>query len=204
MKNEAKMKKIFQENKVAIILFLLSSVISLFSQQLLKFPSFLFLVFSDFGVSLFKWCANVSCRLAASTDDSNLLSFLFSFVVAAPFAVLIVSFRKVMRKKVDLDNESLEEGVKKDDENLAKNLKKAKILAAVALFLWMILFVITTIPYSLYKRFERDLIVIRPYTEKSVVEKMSSDWVLMKNKDDFRCIYDKIDSLKKEYKLDVR
>lgn len=198
------MKKIFQENKVAIILFLLSSVISLFSQQLLKFPSFLFLVFSDFGVSLFKWCANVSCRLAASTDDSNLLSFLFSFVVAAPFAVLIVSFRKVMRKKVDLDNESLEEGVKKDDENLAKNLKKAKILAAVALFLWMILFVITTIPYSLYKRFERDLIVIRPYTEKSVVEKMSSDWVLMKNKDDFRCIYDKIDSLKKEYKLDVR
>lgn len=198
------MKKIFQENKVAIILFLLSSVISLFSQQLLKFPSFLFLVFSDFGMSLFKWCANVSCRLAATTDDSNLLSFLLSFVLAVPFAVLIVSFRKMLRKKDDLDKESLEERIEKVDENLAKNLKKAKISAAVALFLWAMLFFVTTIPYSLYKRFERDLIVIRPYTEQSVVEKMSSDWILMKNKDDYQRIYDKIDSLKKEYKLGIR
>lgn len=198
------MKKIFQENKVAIILFLLSSAISLFSQQLLKIPSFLFLVFSDFGVSLFKWCANVSCRLAATTDDSNLLSFLFSFVLAAPFAVLTFSFRKMMRYKNDSGKESLEDGIKKVDENLAKNLKKGKILVAVALLLWAVLFVVTTIPYSLYKRFERDLIVIRPYTERNVVEKMHSDWILMKNKDDFQCIYVKIDSLKKEYKLDIR
>lgn len=198
------MKKIFQENKVAIILFLLSTAITLFSSQLLKFSSFLFLVFSDFGLSLFKWCANLSCRLAATTDDSNLLSFLFSFALGAPLGIFVFSFRKLMKKKDYSDKEALEKSVKNDSEKLAKELKRVKILAVILLFLWMMLFVITTIPYSLYKKFERDLIVIRPYTEKSVVEKMHSDWILMKDKDDFQRIYDKIDSLKKEYKLDIR
>lgn len=197
------MKKIFQENKVAIILFFLSSALTLFSAQLLKFSSFLFLVFSDIGVSLFEWCTNVFCRLAATTDDSNLVvivfSFVFSFVLVVPLGVL-----RLLSEKDDSDKEPLEERIKNIDKKIAKSLKKTKILAVVSLLLWVVLFVVTTIPYSLYKRFDRDLIIISPYTEKKVVEKMHSDWILMKNKDDFQHIYDKIDSLKKEYELKVK
>lgn len=202
------MKKIFQENKVAIILFLLSSALTLFSAQLLKFSSFLFLVFSDIGVSLFEWCTNVFCRLAATTDDSSLVvivfSFVFSFVLVVPFGAFLFPFRRLLSEKDDSDKEPLEERIKNIDKKIAKSLKKTKILAVVSLLLWVVLFVVTTIPYSLYKRFDRDLIVISPYTEKKVVEKMHSDWILMKNKDDFQCIYVKIDSLKKEYKLGIR
>lgn len=98
--------------------------------------------------------------------------------------------------------------IKKIDEEI-KLLKsqvekkhKHKILPTIlGIFIFIFTYITEIIPISLLNDFNRDIKMIKPYTDNKTVLLLESDWTRMKSKDDYDKIYETIDKIKEEHNL---
>lgn len=153
------------------------------------------------------------------------ISFILSFCLAFTFSAYIYSVRnriylnknrRIERNlklievclnsendlstcKVDLDKtaKELKAIQKKKNDSNSKIDKVLGILFAVIIPIY-VYFIITTIlvPVSLLDRFNKDIQMIKPYTDSKTIMILESDWTRMKSKTDYDYIYIKIQEIK--------
>lgn len=88
------------------------------------------------------------------------------------------------------------------DTTNRKKKGKTGIVPTIILFIYLIVFVIIEIiPTFILNDFNRDIIMIKPYTDNKTVMMLESDWTRMKSKDDYDKIYDTINRIKDENNL---
>lgn len=84
-------------------------------------------------------------------------------------------------------------------DSSAKKKRKTGIFPIIILIIYLIVFVIIEIiPTFILNDFNRDIVMIKPYTDNKTIITLESDWTRMKSKDDFDKIYDTINQIKKE------
>lgn len=83
--------------------------------------------------------------------------------------------------------------------NLNSSIKKLKIVSIVLSALFFVFVHITTvIPGMYYLKFDRSMTIIRPYIDEKEYNSLKSKWHLMKSKDDYEFINQRIHEVRDE------
>jgi hypothetical protein len=94
------------------------------------------------------------------------------------------------------------EGEIQNYKSLIKKKSKPKRFPFILiLVVFFVTYIIEIIPVSLLNDFNRDIKMIKPYTDNKTVLLLESDWTRMKSKDDYDKIYETIDKIKEEHNL---
>lgn len=114
----------------------------------------------------------------------------------------IEEFEKYLSKNAP-ENKTVEK-----KSTLKENIRDAKKVGVAAIFLAILilcLYLFATVfvlrPVTIREEFNRDIIMIYPYTDESTIYKLKSDWVCMRSKEDYNQIYDCINQIKSTYSL---
>lgn len=171
-----------------------------------------------------------SCASQLSSDSIILLIFELMIVVFISIMIIPLFIRILERKhnKIDQGLSELEKDMDRLEENLPKNAQEVKMATeelmriqkeldkykkskkksvnVVVLTIFAIvylLFVVFSIiiPLNLVNAFNRDIQMIKPYTDSHTIMMLESEWTRMGNKDDFNNIYSQIITIKQENNL---
>lgn len=183
------------------------------------------------GNSVFNTSLGFFYRNLANMSDSSLLSLLLYVALAFYIVFLMntvlngfsTSNEKIqIGKEIKSAVESAEKGevIEKDKKKLekktlskikeeaAKEIKDGRRMRGIAIasFIFVVLYlsfiVIAYIaPNLLWESYKRDVTKIKPYVEQQEIEQIESDWVCMKNKEDYDAIYKFIDDIKDKHDL---
>lgn len=108
-------------------------------------------------------------------------------------AIIVMNKTREYRKKIFKQQKKLS----KEDKAVIRKMRRRTWLPvivmsfiAVSALLYTSTFVIK--PFKLWENFELDLKVIAPYVEEGEIERLRSEWVLMKYRSDYDAIYEDI------------
>lgn len=87
----------------------------------------------------------------------------------------------------------------KEPEEKQKKVSKFPVIFAILYVLFSVITIV--IPTNLSKAFERDIKMIKPYSDEETVMLLESDWTRMKSKADYDKIYETINHIKEENNL---
>lgn len=171
---------------------------------------------------------NLYYTTAAQEQENSASVMLLSILVGILFGIIVFPLSDALKNHQDikdlqkavglLENENTsktatskteelfkKKPLKDEVEDLRKMNKKFVISGIAFLLLGLIivssLYAFAIAPSTLYNRFRRDIIQIRPYVEETNVIMLKSKWVSMRSKEDYLEIYSSINAIKTEYQL---
>ena len=182
-------------NKSALIVGLVTSLIW---QGFIFFAGFI----PQVGPNILKNIDNLIYFKAATMSSDYMLSQVFSmilgiFIGGATCSIFIFLFDKA---------DKLFKKIKKQSSNkldvIPKREHNSLIFPTVCFIMLSILFGTNMVCYNLKMRFDLDMTSIKPYILEQEFNKLNSDWTQMKNKDDYKSIYNEIDIIQEQNQLD--
>jgi hypothetical protein len=182
------------------------------------------------GSGLIKAISDYVYQTAAEVVNYIAEQFILVFMISAILIIIITCLYQVIQnhivykkfiktvndKKLNVpgnkpEKEKLVQTKKKQDSQLELDIvrKGNRSFAQIAIFILCIgtiflSYVVITfiLPISMKIQFEKDITLIAPYTSAHQIEILKSEWVQMKNQNDYSEIYVIIDGIIEEYSLE--
>lgn len=172
------------------------------------------------GKTVFGTIQNLVYSCAAFTTATSIIMFIAylaigCFIALAISPLMIEHIHNKTKKKYDEINKKLDQIEK--EANIAKKLEQLKeieekdmpqgeklssrILAAFGILYCLFIILTAMIPAQISKTFDRDIKMIKPYTDNQTIWMLESDWTRMKSKTDYDKIYETINHIKEENNL---
>lgn len=165
--------------------------------------------------------AHVSPNTIIIMTMEFLLGFFLSFTIVTLFSNVVFNKRKKKYNKLksniidinsridknsanyeplknDLEKASQElEAVKNENINSIHRIKFLGIILAIIIFFYVVYITISlVIPIILLDQFNRDIQLIKPYSDSNTIMVIESDWIRMKTLDDYNNLYSVINEIK--------
>ena len=172
------------------------------------------------GRTIFGTIQNLIYSCAAFTTATSIIIFIAYLVIGFFIAfaispIMIEHIHNKTQKKYDEINEKLDQIEK--EANIEKKMEQLKeieekdmpqggklssrILAAFGILYCLFIILTAMIPAQISKTFDRDIKMIKPYTDNQTIWMLESDWTRMKSKTDYDKIYETINQIKEENNL---
>lgn len=188
MKNNTNIKEVIKKHKSEIIIGLITSALWILIESLIKNAP-------KVGENILETILNYIYSNASRTSTSKLLAILLSSITGFILGICTVSF---LHKYINNKSKNTNEASLKTQ----KKYKVESITLCVILVLYTVFVFWTFItPISKLSEFERNITMIKPYTNDKTVIMLESDWVRMRSKDDYDKIYETINKIKEENDL---
>lgn len=101
-----------------------------------------------------------------------------------------------LKNELEKDSQELE-AVKNENINSIHRIKFLGIILAIIIFFYVVYITISlVIPIILLDQFNRDIQLIKPYSDSNTIMVIESDWIRMKTLDDYNNLYSVIDEIK--------
>lgn len=218
--------KLLKDIAIAVVV---AIIVNLLQQLYNNFPQIGKSLFATIQNYVFSSAANASSNTIIIMIFEMILGFVFSFSIShlVNSFVFYKDYKKIQNykntiKEIELsisNNPSNNEAnklrlqkVSKELESYSENLKNKGInrrklnvilsVFAVIIALYVVYITISiVIPVFLFDQFNRDLTMIKPYTDSRTIMLIESDWTRMKTADDYNAIYSNINKVKLDNSL---
>ncbi len=213
-------KKYSREIIVGVIVSILTTIV-------IKAWDWIIDIAPQVGSNIIETIDNLTYSFAAQMSSITLLWISFSCVSSAFLGFIISTIsrgfetyietrklEKEVKKMTDEQIEAAELSLYKQDittthtNYIKDSISHGKRVGKSALFCTILLFIVYVMintfvlqPSHLREKFTQDITIITPYVECGVVQKLESDWILMRNRDDYEAIYEIVDNIKEQNDL---
>ncbi len=198
-------------------------VIAVISYIVIEIGKWIFTIFPSLGNGLIGALNSLPYRQAATAGNNDVVSILLSIVLGGVTGVIVLPFLQTLKslkhlktvekmlcegslqkttvarstsvKSEETEKESYSEELLKIKTSLKPALLSSGILIIFSLLLYVFLFLSIIKPTHLRDQFDRNILLITPYTQISEIDYLKSEWVQMSNEDDYNIIYKRIDEI---------
>ena len=188
-------KKYSKDIRIGLVVAIIMLVLTKLGGYLLEFAM---LAIPKIGIPILDFFVNFIYKNAASYSLSSVIWFFTAMFFSVFF--IVAFYIAVMPRIKDFGVQRCESVAPCKENNSRKN--KVVLLVSISFFEFLLSLFVFVIPGMYYSKFEKNLIVIRPYIEEQEYNLLKSKWVLMKGKDDYLVIDESIADIKKKHNLE--
>ncbi|MBE7005722.1 MAG: hypothetical protein E7424_01050 [Ruminococcaceae bacterium] len=208
------MKNFFKENKTAILIGIVSSLIV---TVLIKLLGIAATIMPSAGESIISSVVNSIYRMAADQSSVAISGNVFLIVISSLLGISISTFtlpfiyylikRNAVNSDKNKENSQMQTEITAKKGKSVKNHKTKKMISYsisgtfFSIIIFCICFFYIYYPTKLWHSFQIDFTQISPYISDAEEEKVLSQWTLMKSKEDYFVIEEYIREVKEENSL---
>ncbi|MCR5622062.1 MAG: hypothetical protein K6G18_09425 [Treponema sp.] len=162
------------------------------------------------GSNLLKYISHTIIRNAATRTGVSLIDFFYVLIILPVLLVFIFLLfvssynwykQSKQMKKLDGSDNILYSKTKKEIKDCKKNAISTLVTAFIGIFCLLEISFISYFPVALREQFDLKLKRIAPYTTEETIQKLESDWTIMKTNEDYSAIDSVISEIEEENNL---